>query len=140
MSILVNLITNIWKGVIGVIRISFLLLVFLVFALASGWIEIRCNPEKIHEDIQKRLSEIKIMISSQRGTEDEFRQNQIFQSQDNKSYYLILHRVQSGETLTDLSKIYGIHWQVIQRANGISDPRRLSPGQLIIIPVIKGYG
>ena len=140
MSIFVNLITNIWKGVIGVIRLSFLLLVFLVFALASGWIEIRCNPEKIHEDIQKRIRDVKIMISSQRGTEYEFRQHQIFQSQDNKSYYLILHKVQSGEKLTDLSKIYGIHWRVIQRANGISDPRRLSPGQLIIIPVTKGYG
>ncbi len=140
MSTLVSLFTNIWKGVIGVIRISFLLLVFLVFALASGWIEVRCNPEKVHEDIQKRIADLKIMISSQNATKSEFRQAQIFQSQDDKNYYLILHRVQSGETLTDLERVYGTNWRVIQRANDISDPRHLSPGRLIIIPVIKEYG
>lgn len=44
------------------------------------------------------------------------------------------HVVQSGENLYRIGLLYGLPWTVIATANGISDPRALYAGQILIIP------
>ncbi len=44
-----------------------------------------------------------------------------------------LHTVSSGETLVKIAKEYGLHWRMIARLNGISDPGNLSVGQTLKI-------
>lgn len=47
------------------------------------------------------------------------------------SYY---HEVKSGETLGRIAKNYGVTVDELVRANGLSEPDRLQPGQLIYVP------
>jgi LysM repeat protein len=44
------------------------------------------------------------------------------------------HRVRSGETLTHISRRYGVSVAAIRSANGNIDPRRLRAGQSLRIP------
>ncbi len=46
----------------------------------------------------------------------------------------VIHVIQSGETLLDLSYQYGVSVQALIEANGIENPRALSIGQALIIP------
>lgn len=46
----------------------------------------------------------------------------------------VIHVVQSGETLLDLSYQYGVSVQALIEVNGIENPRALSIGQELIIP------
>ncbi|MBN1657961.1 MAG: LysM peptidoglycan-binding domain-containing protein [Anaerolineae bacterium] len=50
----------------------------------------------------------------------------------------IIYVIQKGDTLIPIARKFGVTVQEIQDANGISDPRRLSVGQEIIIPVGEG--
>jgi LysM repeat protein len=47
----------------------------------------------------------------------------------------IIYVIQKGDTLIPIARQFGVTVQEIQDANGITDPRRLSIGQEIIIPV-----
>ncbi len=46
----------------------------------------------------------------------------------------IIHILQAGDTLIGLAREYGVTVQAIQEVNGITDPRGLLAGQMIIIP------
>ena len=45
-----------------------------------------------------------------------------------------VHRVAAGETLYRIAKQHGVTVDLLQQANGISDPTRLSTGQRLTIP------
>ncbi len=45
-----------------------------------------------------------------------------------------VHRVTRGETLSHIAKRYGVSVAMLQRYNGIADPRRLRSGQTIRVP------
>ncbi len=47
----------------------------------------------------------------------------------------IIYVIQKGDTLIPIARKFGVTVQEIQEANGITDPRRLSIGQEIIIPL-----
>jgi membrane-bound lytic murein transglycosylase D len=49
------------------------------------------------------------------------------------------HPVRRGDTLSVIGKRYGASVQAIMSANNISDPRRLRPGQVLIVPLSPGY-
>jgi GH25 family lysozyme M1 (1,4-beta-N-acetylmuramidase) len=44
------------------------------------------------------------------------------------------HRVQPGDTLSGIGARYGVNWRDIARVNGISNPNRIFPGQVLTIP------
>ncbi|NOZ62426.1 MAG: LysM peptidoglycan-binding domain-containing protein [Calditrichaeota bacterium] len=138
MAALTGLIASIWKGVIGLIRLSFFLLVILVFAFASGWLEIRCNPVKMRKDVEQRIHEFKEALSTQNQAHQNYESIPLFRQEGN--YDLLAHKVRAGERLVDLEKVYGTDWRVIQKVNKISNPRRLVAGQIVLIPVKKGFG
>ena len=46
----------------------------------------------------------------------------------------IVYRVQSGDTLLAIAAKFGVSAEVIQEANGITDPRRLQIEQELVIP------
>ena len=45
-----------------------------------------------------------------------------------------VHRVAAGDTLYRIAKQHGVTVELLQRANGIADPTRLSTGQALTIP------
>jgi murein DD-endopeptidase MepM/ murein hydrolase activator NlpD len=49
----------------------------------------------------------------------------------------ISHRVESGETLYRIAKMYGVSAQELASANRIDDPTKLSPGQQLVIPQVS---
>jgi LysM repeat protein len=48
------------------------------------------------------------------------------------------YTVKRGDTLYFIARRYGTTWQALMAANGISDPRRLMPGQVLVIAGV-GY-
>lgn len=52
----------------------------------------------------------------------------------------IIYVIKKGDTLIPIARKFGVTVSEIQEANGITDPRRLSIGQEIIIPLKKGEG
>ena len=44
------------------------------------------------------------------------------------------HTVQPGETIYHIARVYGVSAWSLMALNGLSDPRRLSPGQILILP------
>ncbi len=48
----------------------------------------------------------------------------------------IRHRVEPGQTLYRIARMYGVSPEALASANRISDPTKLAPGQELIIPVI----
>ena len=54
---------------------------------------------------------------------------------ENQAYASPLtHTVQSGETVYRIATRYGVSPMALMRANGISDPRELRVGQMLVIP------
>ena len=47
---------------------------------------------------------------------------------------LIVHVVLPGETLSSIGRLYGVTYQAIMEANGMTDPNLLQVGQELIIP------
>lgn len=47
---------------------------------------------------------------------------------------MVIHVVQNGETLWDISQIYGVNYLEIARINELPDPNRLVPGLALVIP------
>ena len=47
---------------------------------------------------------------------------------------LVVHVVQPGETLSSIGRLYGMTYQAIMEANGMTDPNLLEVGQELIIP------
>jgi LysM repeat protein len=43
-----------------------------------------------------------------------------------------IHEVKSGDTITSVSKLYGINVDEIKRLNGLDDTN-LKPGQLLVV-------
>jgi LysM repeat protein len=52
----------------------------------------------------------------------------------------IIYVIKKGDTLLPIARQFGVTVNEIQEANGITDPRRLSIGQEIIIPLKEGEG
>lgn len=50
----------------------------------------------------------------------------------------VTHKVQRGENLYRIGRLYDLNWKQIARVNGITDPSRLRQGQVLKIPVAKG--
>ncbi len=50
------------------------------------------------------------------------------------------HVVGRGETLSHIADEYGLSWRNIADFNGIRDPRRLRPGQTLMIPMSQATG
>jgi LysM repeat protein len=50
----------------------------------------------------------------------------------------VIYVIEKGDTLIPIARKFGVTVQEIIEANGISDPRRLSIGQEIIIPITGG--
>ena len=46
-------------------------------------------------------------------------------------------RVERGDTLSEISRVYGVPVDIIMEANDLSDPQNLSPGQLLLLPGTK---
>lgn len=44
------------------------------------------------------------------------------------------YRVVSGDTLSGIAAKYGTSWQVLQQINGLPDPNRIYPGQVLKVP------
>jgi LysM repeat protein len=61
-------------------------------------------------------------------------------SADKPSGDSIKHTVKAGETLGAIARKYGVRQGDIAVANNISDPRRIQPGQELIIPAKSGSG
>jgi len=49
------------------------------------------------------------------------------------------HIIRRGDTLSGIAKRYGSSVSSIQTANNISNPRRLRPGQALVVPLSPGY-
>ena len=138
MNALINLMVKFWKGVIGVIRLSFLIFIVFIFALASGWIKIECVPDKIRADLKKGINNVKIMISGLQTDDGQWQQED---NQQQKKYIIIQHQLQEGETLLDLQAKYGTDWRVIQKVNHITNENQLIAGQILEVPIrIREYG
>jgi LysM repeat protein len=45
-----------------------------------------------------------------------------------------IHVVKRGETLSRIARLYGVRVADIVQANGLRDPNRIHPGQLLCIP------
>ncbi len=45
------------------------------------------------------------------------------------------HRVRKGETLSEIGQRYGVGVRLLRAANGNVDPRRLSVGRVLVVPV-----
>jgi hypothetical protein len=50
----------------------------------------------------------------------------------------VTHVVRVGENLFRISLNHGTHYSVVAAANGISDPTRIYPGQVLVIPCLGG--
>lgn len=48
------------------------------------------------------------------------------------------HTVAPGEHLSQIARFYGVSWTAIAEANGITDPNRITVGQVLIIPGAVG--
>jgi len=56
---------------------------------------------------------------------------------DDRKRNYVIHTVRKGETLGGIAKRYSVSVSLVQTTNGIRDPRRLSVGQTLRIPVPK---
>lgn len=52
-----------------------------------------------------------------------------------QKFRLVIHVVAQGETLSDLSQVYGISSQVIQKINNLQNDDKLTVGQEVKIPI-----
>jgi hypothetical protein len=50
----------------------------------------------------------------------------------------VRHTVRQGENLFRISLNHGTHYTVVAAANGISDPTRIYPGQVLVMPCVGG--
>jgi hypothetical protein len=50
----------------------------------------------------------------------------------------VTHVVRQGENLFRISLNHGSHYSVVAAANGIADPTRIYPGQVLVIPCVGG--
>ena len=50
----------------------------------------------------------------------------------------VTHKVQRGENLYRIGRLYHLSWKQIAQANGITDPSQLHEGQVLKIPVARG--
>lgn len=121
------------KGVKKTIRGFFLLFlvilfgaIILVIAFTQGWIKIIVNPNG-HNETFENVREYNFDERSEESIIRYFQMNRMFD--------IIRHSVEPGETLIDVEKRYGTNWKVIQKLNRISDPIRLTPGEMIWVPV-----
>ncbi len=48
---------------------------------------------------------------------------------------LVIHKVMEGEDLSLIASIYGVTEDEILKANGLSDPASIKPGQELLIPL-----
>ena len=50
----------------------------------------------------------------------------------------VTHKVERGENLYRIGRLYDLSWKQIAQANGISDPSQIREGQVLKIPVARG--
>ncbi|MBC8180038.1 LysM peptidoglycan-binding domain-containing protein [candidate division KSB1 bacterium] len=87
----------------------------------------------------KLLDVVNTKVSQALTTEKETKisiasENVIETFEQNKGSRTVVHVVAQGETLSELSSIYGISSLVIKKINNIQDEKQLSVGQRIRIP------
>ncbi len=54
-------------------------------------------------------------------------------------YTVTYHRVRRGENLISIARRYHVSSRMLARVNRISNPRRLKPGRVLVIPMSSGY-
>lgn len=50
----------------------------------------------------------------------------------------VVHTVQQGEHLSQIAQQYGVRWQSIAEANGLTDPNHVTAGTQLVIPGVEG--
>ncbi len=124
---------SVTKGIKKTIRNLFLLFlvilfgaIILVIAFSQRWITVVVNPN----------GHAKPLEFEQENYFDQRNDESILNNfQKNRMFDIVRHPVEPGETLIDLEKRYGTNWKVIQKLNRINDPIRLTPGEMIWVPV-----
>jgi hypothetical protein len=133
MSDMLVLYDNFARGAKKTIRNFFLVslvivfgIIILVIAFSQGWITVVVNPN----------GHVKPVEFEQENYFDQRNDESIPEYfQKNRLFDIVRHPVEPGETLIDLEKRYGTNWKVIQKLNRINDPIRLTPGEMIWVPV-----
>ncbi len=89
------------------------------------------NPELRHGMVPKSIERYVVRVPL--GTVD-LALAKIDQLPEVKQVSLRRHRIRRGETLSDVALRYGVGVTILQRANNITNARRLRVGQTILIP------
>ena len=134
---LIKFVIKVSNKMFKVIRNLFLLLIFIIFAIASGWIKIVCDSGEIVRDVYNYKSSF----------EEKFRENFPYEMNNlekrkNKmvkhgNRFYIKYTVKANESLLDLQQAYGVHWKVIKRINNIGGVQNIEAGKMILIPVLR---
>ena len=93
------------------------------------------NPELIHWCTPPGMNEYELRVP--RGTAAQFAANYTSIPDDQKRDWVV-HTVRRGETLSGISRRYGISTGVIMETNKIRSARSLSIGKSLVIPIPKG--
>lgn len=140
-NLLTNVRDDVGKGVKMMIRTCFLFFVFFVMLLviivavfSSGWVRVVVDAKEVREDIDRTFNIMKNNDREESGDDVKYIE-QIEMELLKNGYDTLRHRLNEGENLLDLERIYGINARVIQKVNGIRHHSQLETGQLIVIPL-----
>ncbi|MGB6122839.1 MAG: transglycosylase SLT domain-containing protein, partial [Bacteroidota bacterium] len=93
------------------------------------------NPELIQWCTPPGTKEYRLRVPS--GSGAGFQEKYAAIPDDQKRDW-VLHKIRSGETLSQIGQRYGVPSSIIQETNKISSPKRLRIGKTLVIPVPKG--
>ena len=93
------------------------------------------NPELVHWSTPPTRDGYVLRIPM--GSSEKFAENYKLLPDDQKRNYLI-HTVRRGETLSGIAKKYSVPTTMVQQANNIRNPKALSTGTSLRIPVPRG--
>ena len=90
--------------------------------------------EKLKDIVTAKISEA---LASEKRTSNEVYTKKITRNYNRKttrSTRVLVHVITHGETLNELSSLYGVPWQVIKKINNIANEKQLTVGQQLRIP------
>jgi membrane-bound lytic murein transglycosylase D len=93
------------------------------------------NPELVHWSTPSGMPSYRLRVPA--GSEWQFKQKYSVLPDDQKRNYAI-HTVKRGETLGAIARKYAVSLSILQETNNIRNPRALSIGRVLRIPVAKG--
>lgn len=96
-----------------------------------------CDRSRTQEEIKNAVSLSKTLKNDEATRSPNFSRFPKNGIDENESYTVVKHVLKPGETIQDLTVLYGVDWQSIQRANAIDNFNELKPGQIVLIPVKK---